>query len=155
MHSGNKYRRNIAYRLIFLCTLPVELLYDFKDLAKQSSGVIAQPKASLISSILKRKPFLLFSVDGIMFVVDSGYCKLKVFNPKIGMDALQVYPISQVFSKSLYPFIIPFFKSVCHCGVLCYGLTLTAACYERQKYQSLVTYEGEFDLGTMSFTCLF
>ncbi|KAJ7365091.1 Pre-mRNA-splicing factor ATP-dependent RNA helicase PRP16 [Desmophyllum pertusum] len=35
------------------------------------------------------------TVDGIMFVVDSGYCKLKVFNPKIGMDALQVYPISQ------------------------------------------------------------
>ena len=34
-----------------------------------------------------------------MFVVDSGYCKLKVFNPKIGMDALQVYPISQVFSQ--------------------------------------------------------
>ena len=36
-----------------------------------------------------------------MFVVDSGYCKLKVFNPKIGMDALQVYPISQVFYKPL------------------------------------------------------
>uniref|UniRef100_A0A674P0F2 RNA helicase n=1 Tax=Takifugu rubripes TaxID=31033 RepID=A0A674P0F2_TAKRU len=35
------------------------------------------------------------TVDGIMFVVDSGYCKLKVFNPRIGMDALQVFPISQ------------------------------------------------------------
>lgn len=35
------------------------------------------------------------TVDGIMFVIDSGYCKLKVFNPKIGMDALQVFPISQ------------------------------------------------------------
>ena len=35
-------------------------------------------------------------VDGIMFVVDGGYCKLKVYNPRIGMDALQVYPISQV-----------------------------------------------------------
>lgn len=30
-----------------------------------------------------------------MYVIDSGYCKLKVYNPKIGMDALQVYPISQ------------------------------------------------------------
>ena len=38
----------------------------------------------------------LYTVDGIMFVVDSGYCKLKVYNPRIGMDALQVYPISQV-----------------------------------------------------------
>ena len=34
-------------------------------------------------------------VDGIMYVVDAGYCKLKVFNPRIGMDALQIYPISQ------------------------------------------------------------
>uniref|UniRef100_A0A2C9JIP5 RNA helicase n=1 Tax=Biomphalaria glabrata TaxID=6526 RepID=A0A2C9JIP5_BIOGL len=35
------------------------------------------------------------TVDGIMFVIDSGYCKLKVYNPKIGMDALQIFPISQ------------------------------------------------------------
>ncbi|XP_023646619.1 pre-mRNA-splicing factor ATP-dependent RNA helicase PRP16 [Paramormyrops kingsleyae] len=35
------------------------------------------------------------TVDGIMFVIDAGFCKLKVFNPRIGMDALQVYPISQ------------------------------------------------------------
>lgn len=35
------------------------------------------------------------TVDGIIFVVDAGYCKLKVYNPRIGMDALQVYPISQ------------------------------------------------------------
>ncbi|KAF1743813.1 hypothetical protein MXB_492 [Myxobolus squamalis] len=35
------------------------------------------------------------TVDGIFFVVDSGYCKLKVYNPRIGMDALQVFPISQ------------------------------------------------------------
>lgn len=39
--------------------------------------------------------FLLVLVDGIMYVVDSGYCKLKVYNPRIGMDALQIYPISQ------------------------------------------------------------
>uniref|UniRef100_A0A914EJD5 RNA helicase n=1 Tax=Acrobeloides nanus TaxID=290746 RepID=A0A914EJD5_9BILA len=35
------------------------------------------------------------TLDGILFVVDPGYCKLKVFNPKIGMDALQIFPISQ------------------------------------------------------------
>lgn len=28
-------------------------------------------------------------------MIDTGYCKLKVYNPKIGMDALQVTPISQ------------------------------------------------------------
>ena len=35
------------------------------------------------------------TVDGIKYVVDAGYCKLKVYNPKIGMDALQMTPISQ------------------------------------------------------------
>ncbi|KAL7291450.1 hypothetical protein TKK_0015034 [Trichogramma kaykai] len=35
------------------------------------------------------------TVDGIVYVVDSGYCKLKVYNPRIGMDALQIYPVSQ------------------------------------------------------------
>ena len=35
------------------------------------------------------------TVDGITFVVDSGYTKVKVYNPRIGMDALQVVPISQ------------------------------------------------------------
>ena len=35
------------------------------------------------------------TVDGIRYVIDSGFCKLKVYNPKIGMDALLVTPISQ------------------------------------------------------------
>eukprot|EP00922_Rhytidocystis_sp_ex-Travisia-forbesii_P021202 GHVS01031090.1.p1 GENE.GHVS01031090.1~~GHVS01031090.1.p1 ORF type:complete len:832 (+),score=133.68 GHVS01031090.1:153-2648(+) len=35
------------------------------------------------------------TVDGIRFVVDCGFSKLKVYNPKIGMDALQITPISQ------------------------------------------------------------
>lgn len=36
-----------------------------------------------------------FVVDGILYVVDAGYSKLKVYNPKVGMDALQITPISQ------------------------------------------------------------
>ncbi|CCU76109.1 unnamed protein product [Blumeria hordei] len=35
------------------------------------------------------------TVDGIMYVVDSGYSKLKVYNPRMGMDTLQITPISQ------------------------------------------------------------
>jgi pre-mRNA-splicing factor ATP-dependent RNA helicase DHX38/PRP16 len=34
------------------------------------------------------------TLDGVKYVIDSGYCKMKVYNPKIGMDALQVTPIS-------------------------------------------------------------
>ncbi|CAB4063508.1 DHX38 [Lepeophtheirus salmonis] len=35
------------------------------------------------------------TLDGIMTVIDSGYCKMKVFNPRIGMDALSIFPVSQ------------------------------------------------------------
>jgi pre-mRNA-splicing factor ATP-dependent RNA helicase DHX38/PRP16 len=37
----------------------------------------------------------IFVVDGILYVIDAGYSKLKVYNPKVGMDALQITPISQ------------------------------------------------------------
>lgn len=39
------------------------------------------------------------TVDGIMYVVDAGYSKLKVYNPRMGMDALQITPISQANSS--------------------------------------------------------
>ncbi|KAH8155347.1 uncharacterized protein LAJ45_00357 [Morchella importuna] len=35
------------------------------------------------------------TVEGIMYVVDAGFSKLKVYNPRMGMDALQITPISQ------------------------------------------------------------
>jgi HrpA-like RNA helicase len=35
------------------------------------------------------------TVDGIIYVIDTGYVKMKVYNSKVGMDALTVYPCSQ------------------------------------------------------------
>ncbi|GAA5885982.1 hypothetical protein JCM5296_007051 [Sporobolomyces johnsonii] len=35
------------------------------------------------------------TVDGIMYVIDAGFSKLKVYNPRMGMDSLQITPISQ------------------------------------------------------------
>ncbi|KOS19747.1 Pre-mRNA-splicing factor ATP-dependent RNA helicase prp16 [Escovopsis weberi] len=35
------------------------------------------------------------TVDGIKYVIDAGYSKMKVYNPKMGMDTLQITPISQ------------------------------------------------------------
>ena len=35
------------------------------------------------------------TLDGVRYVVDAGYAKLKVYNPRLGMDALQVFPCSQ------------------------------------------------------------
>ena len=37
----------------------------------------------------------MYLVDGIKYVVDCGYCKLKVYNPRIGMDSLLISPESQ------------------------------------------------------------
>lgn len=34
------------------------------------------------------------TVDGVRYVVDSGLVKMKVFNAKLGMDALQVVPVA-------------------------------------------------------------
>ena len=35
------------------------------------------------------------TVDGIKYVIDCGFCKLKVFNPRVGIDALRITPVSQ------------------------------------------------------------
>ena len=35
------------------------------------------------------------TLDGVRFVIDSGYCKLKVYQAKMGMDSLQIVPVSQ------------------------------------------------------------
>ncbi|KAI4331886.1 hypothetical protein L6164_016837 [Bauhinia variegata] len=35
------------------------------------------------------------TVDGIFYVIDTGYGKMKLYNPRMGMDALQVFPASR------------------------------------------------------------
>uniref|UniRef100_A0A803TC91 RNA helicase n=1 Tax=Anolis carolinensis TaxID=28377 RepID=A0A803TC91_ANOCA len=75
-------------------TFPVDVLFsktpqeDYVHLFSAPDGV---RKCIVATNIAETS----LTVDGIMFVIDSGYCKLKVFNPRIGMDALQIYPISQ------------------------------------------------------------
>ena len=39
------------------------------------------------------------TIDGIYYVVDPGFAKQKVFNPKMGMDSLVVAPISKASSR--------------------------------------------------------
>ena len=39
------------------------------------------------------------TIDGIYYVVDPGFAKIKTFNPKLGMDSLVVSPISQASAK--------------------------------------------------------
>ncbi|XP_064089669.1 pre-mRNA-splicing factor ATP-dependent RNA helicase PRP16-like [Macrobrachium nipponense] len=91
------------------CELIVEKL-DEIDNAPQLAvlPIYSQLPSDLQAKIFQRAPNGLrkcvvatniaetsLTVDGIKYVVDSGYCKLKVFNPRVGMDGLQVYPVSQ------------------------------------------------------------
>ncbi len=39
------------------------------------------------------------TIDGIYYVIDPGFCKQKLFNPKLGMDSLMVTPISTASAK--------------------------------------------------------
>ncbi|KAK3018442.1 hypothetical protein RJ639_004259 [Escallonia herrerae] len=35
------------------------------------------------------------TIDGVFYVIDTGFCKMKIYNPRMGMDALQVFPVSR------------------------------------------------------------
>lgn len=39
------------------------------------------------------------TIDGIFYVIDPGFSKIKIFNPKLGMDSLVINAISQASAK--------------------------------------------------------
>jgi ATP-dependent RNA helicase DHX8/PRP22 len=39
------------------------------------------------------------TIDGIFYVIDPGFCKQKIYNPRLGMDSLVVTPISQAQAR--------------------------------------------------------
>lgn len=39
------------------------------------------------------------TIEGIKYVIDSGFCKMKSYNPRTGMDALQVTSVSKASAK--------------------------------------------------------
>lgn len=66
-------------------TLPADLQKKiFSKMNKQRRKVVVATNIAETS----------LTVDGIKYVVDTGLVKLKVYNPKLGMDTLQVVPIS-------------------------------------------------------------
>ncbi|KAF2362557.1 DEAD/DEAH box helicase domain, partial [Trinorchestia longiramus] len=91
------------------CELLVEKLDDLDEAPQLAVlPIYSQLPSDLQAKIFQKAPDGLrkcvvatniaetsLTVDGIKYVVDCGYCKLKVFNPRVGMDGLQVYPVSQ------------------------------------------------------------
>ncbi|XP_043706544.1 pre-mRNA-splicing factor ATP-dependent RNA helicase DEAH1-like [Telopea speciosissima] len=39
------------------------------------------------------------TIDGIKYVIDPGFCKMKSYNPRTGMESLQINPISKASAK--------------------------------------------------------
>jgi ATP-dependent RNA helicase DHX8/PRP22 len=91
-----------------------EILYDrLNSLGKGAPPLTVLPVYSALPSELQTKIFepapegtrkcviatniaeASLTIDGIYYVVDPGFCKQKVYNAKLGMDSLQVTPISQ------------------------------------------------------------
>jgi hypothetical protein len=50
------------------------------------------------------------TIDGICYVVDTGFCKQKSYNPRSGMESLIVTPVSKVrniyFIYSIYTYTV-------------------------------------------------
>ena len=91
-----------------------EILYErMQALGKGAPPMLILPVYSALPSELQTKIFepaplgsrkcviatniaeASLTIDGIMYVVDPGFCKQMVYNPKLGMDSLVVTPISQ------------------------------------------------------------
>ncbi|ANB15687.1 DEAH-box RNA helicase PRP16 [Sugiyamaella lignohabitans] len=76
---------------------PLEILPIYSQMPADLQAKIFQPapdgsrKVVIATNIAETS----LTVDGISFVVDSGYSKLRVYNPKLGMDSLQITPISR------------------------------------------------------------
>lgn len=95
-----------------------EILYErMKRLGKKGPELIILPVYSALPSEMQTRIFepappgsrkvvvatniaeASLTIDGIFYVVDPGFAKQKVYNPKLGMDSLVVAPISQASSR--------------------------------------------------------
>ncbi|KAI9890784.1 MAG: DEAH-box RNA helicase prp16 [Vezdaea aestivalis] len=76
---------------------PLSILPIYSQMPADLQAKIFEPAAPGVRKVIVATNIAETSltVDGIMYVVDGGFSKLKVYNPRMGLDALQITPISQ------------------------------------------------------------
>lgn len=74
---------------------PILVLPIYSQLPSDIQAKIFEPSEHRKCIVATNIAETSLTLDGVKFVIDTGLCKLKVYNPKIGMDALQITPISQ------------------------------------------------------------
>ena len=93
LHGRMKQLSDLAPKLIILpvySALPSEVQSRIFEPAPAG-----QRKCVIATNIAEAS----LTIDGIHYVVDPGFCKQVVYNPKLGMDSLVVTPISAASAK--------------------------------------------------------
>lgn len=79
--------------------IPLMVLPIYSQLASEVQAKIFEASPFRKCIVATNIAETSLTLDGVKFVIDTGFCKLKVYNPKIGMDALQITPVSQANSN--------------------------------------------------------
>ncbi|CAD7955012.1 unnamed protein product [Amoebophrya sp. A25] len=74
---------------------PLNILPVYSTMPSDLQARIFQPSPFRKVIVATNIAETSLTVDGVKFVVDSGFCKVKCYDPKIGMDSLQITPVSQ------------------------------------------------------------
>jgi pre-mRNA-splicing factor ATP-dependent RNA helicase DHX16 len=117
LDQKTKGLEKMPYKLI-ICPiyayLPVDLLAKTLKAATPSDR-----KVILVNDIAKVPP----TVDGIEYVIDTGFCTTKSYNPHLGIEYLLICPISKASAKG-------------RAGI--YGLTRPQKCYRLYTRDSYI-----------------
>ncbi|KAL6221913.1 hypothetical protein ACLB2K_005305 [Fragaria x ananassa] len=150
-----KYRtsglgRNIAEMIIcpIYGNLPSEQQAKFFDPTPEGAR-----KVVLATNIAETS----LTIDGIKYVIDCGYCKMKSYNPRTGMESLQVTPISKASARQRAgrsvrtgPGTIAQTRSFLL--LPCFLLVIQSFIAQRANKSMLTMQEGIFTLGTQEIT---